>query len=494
MNKMKKELYDLVASDPKIFDFIQEAALDGMWYWNLENTEEGWISDKFWEVLGFNPSNCPQTFEEWTALIHPDDFVISTEKFNKHLVDAQYSVNQLVRYTHKNGSRIWIKVKGMAIRNEEGKPIRILGVHVNMTDEKKMDELLKDTNRVARVGAWEMNIEKGELYWSTILREMLEFPQNYIETLEESINLYKKGRSREIITKAYDEAVKLGKPFDEELEIITASGKEIWVRVIGYSEMYEGRCIRIYGVFQDIDKQKRAEENLRQISILEAKSKEMEQFAFVASHDLREPLLTIRGYSDLLKDEYAKKLDEDGREMLDAIGRAIDRMDDLIHGLLGYSRLSQVKDMERLAVEEILQNVQEDLMAVIEANQAEIRVEKMPIIHAYAVEMKMLFQNLLSNALKFKKDGVRPKILITSEKIEKGWKFLVKDNGIGIDEKNSTKIFNLFTRLHDNTQYTGTGIGLANCKKIVEMHHGNIWIEANPEGGSSFYFTILTEE
>jgi len=128
-NYLRKELYNLIKSDETIFDFIQEAALDGMWYWDLENPEEEWMNPRFWTVLGYDPEQMPHKSAAWQTIINEDDLKVATDNFVKHCEDPTYAYDQTVRYTHKDGSTVWIRCRGMAIRNADGKPIRMLGAH-----------------------------------------------------------------------------------------------------------------------------------------------------------------------------------------------------------------------------------------------------------------------------------------------------------------------------------------------------------------------------
>jgi len=255
----------------------------------------------------------------------------------------------------------------------------------------------------------------------------------------------------------------------------------------------KGNVLGVFAAARDITKQKEAEDKSRKYAMLESKNKEMEQFVYVASHDLREPLLTIKNYIDLLIEDYGDGLDKGAEKYTGSISRAANRMDELIAGLLDYSRLSKAKQIEDVDCNEIVKAVLADLSLLITSNGAAINVDKLPIVKAYPLELRLLFQNLINNAVKFRKKDMFPEIHISSHKINNGWQFEIKDNGIGIEEKDKNKIFTIFQRLHNRNEYPGTGIGLAHCKKITESHNGTIWVESRPGHSSSFYFTILTE-
>jgi len=223
---------------------------------------------------------------------------------------------------------------------------------------------------------------------------------------------------------------------------------------------------------------------------MESKNKELEQFAFVASHDLQEPLRTISGFAELLQQQYKGKIDPTADKFLDYIMQSSERMKVLIKDLLDYSRIGREKEASSVDCDQLLKEVLADLFKIIGETGAVVRTGHLPVIRAYATEMKLLFQNLISNSIKFHGPGRAPSLDIGSVTENGHWKFYVKDNGIGIDPQFQERIFIIFQRLHNRSAYDGSGIGLAHCKKIVELHGGNIWVESDPGKGSTFFFTI----
>jgi len=225
---------------------------------------------------------------------------------------------------------------------------------------------------------------------------------------------------------------------------------------------------------------------------LERKNKELEQFAYVASHDLQEPLRTTSSFVELIQRQYQGKLDQRADKYFNYILEASDRMKLLIKNLLDYSRIGSKKELEEVDCNKTLHDVLADLGVAINDAKADIQHHPLPVIKGYPTEIKQLFQNLIINAVKFQKKGVPPQIKISVEKIKDTWQFAFKDNGIGIEKQHSTKIFDIFQRLHTRAEYEGSGIGLSHCKKIVELHHGKIWVESEANQGSTFYFTIYS--
>ncbi|WP_295770009.1 ATP-binding protein [uncultured Mucilaginibacter sp.] len=240
------------------------------------------------------------------------------------------------------------------------------------------------------------------------------------------------------------------------------------------------------------DKMTAAEAASLHLAQLQVQNQELEQFVYIASHDLQEPLLTISNFIDMLKVDYGHALqDDDAQLYMGFIEDAASRMRNLIKDLLDYSRLGKTKQTEQVDVNELLQHIISDLDTRIAATQTKIIFNNLPVVTGYRTELRQLFQNLITNAIKFSKKDEPPVIKITATPNNvTGWEFTVQDNGIGVDAKYHEKIFLIFQRLHNRDEYPGNGIGLANCKKIVSMHNGNISVQSEEGAGSRFYFTL----
>jgi hypothetical protein len=223
---------------------------------------------------------------------------------------------------------------------------------------------------------------------------------------------------------------------------------------------------------------------------LQRSNDELRQFAYIASHDLQEPLRTISSYLQLIENRYPEKLDEDGREFIAFAVDAAARMKDLIHALLSYSRVeAQMRPFVMVDCQQVIEELQKFLAVSIDEAGATIRVDPLPCVKGDKDLLLQLFQNLIGNAIKYRGEN-KPEIHIGTKREKAFWVFSVQDNGIGIEPQYLERIFVIFQRLHHRNQYSGTGIGLAVCKKVVELHGGRIWAESQAGQGTQILFTI----
>ena len=243
---------------------------------------------------------------------------------------------------------------------------------------------------------------------------------------------------------------------------------------------------RIYtAVLRDVTDRVRAEQELARSNA------ELEQFAYVASHDLQEPLRMVASYTQLLARRYGDRLDDDAREFIGFAVDGVTRMQALINDLLAFSRVgTRGGSFESTDADLVLERVLVNLGPAIEDAGAVVTSDPLPTVIADAGQLGQVFQNLIANAVKFRRPGDTPRVHVSATRTGESWLFSVADNGIGIAPEFAERIFILFQRLHKRDEYPGTGIGLSICKKIVERHGGEIWLESKPGEGTTFRFTI----
>jgi PAS domain S-box-containing protein len=701
------------------------------------------------EILGYSEEELLS--RPFTDFVHPDDLKLTEVEAASHLKgeSAYYFEN---RYISKSGKIIWFAWSSSSSPEER----LIFAVAKDITEKKKLEVLLNKSNRLSGVGSWEIDVLNGTVFWSDITKEIREVDLDFVPDLSMGISYFKEGDSRNTISNLVSECIEKGTPWDEELQILTHKGNLKWIRTIGEAEMINGKCIRVFGSFQDIDEKKKAliklaesenkfrtileaepecikllgpdgklvmmnpaglamieadneaqvigksvleiilpehraafsnltknvfkgepgklafeikglkgtrrwlethavpmnneqgdiisllgvtrditlnkmaeeslrlsnerfekvteatndairdwdivnktyyrskgierffgksavglfpetdmwtrdhfhpgdrdrikhsfqvaikdpsctrweseyrvinelgemryvidravitrnsvgkavravgvmtdityrkeyEESLKQLNetlALNAKelaisNKELEQFAFVASHDLQEPLRMVTSFLNQLEKKYGETIDEKGKQYIYFAVDGAKRMRQIILDLLEFSRVGRLEnDAELVNSNEMMSEIISLYSLQIEESNASIELGELPIIKTHKLPLFQVFHNLIGNALKYRHPGNPPLISINCTEMPGYWKFSIQDNGIGIDEQYFEKIFIIFQRLHNKNEYSGTGIGLAIVKKIINSLDGKIWVESRQGAGAIFYFTL----
>lgn len=357
---------------------------------------------------------------------------------------------------------------------------------------------LAEAQNLARMGYWEMESESGLVSLSTELSTILGLPMrpNRLARAEllELLAVEDRGALRE----ALDQATHHGASFHLEVLAGNPAGNPIHLDVLGNAiGDSTGGVMRLWGTGQDVTERYRSEEQLRAVAMrLEASNRELQDFAYIASHDLQEPLRKIIAFSDRLAMKFGDRLDDTGHDYLQRVQHAARRMQALIEDLLALSRVTtRGQSFVEVNLQEVVQGVASDLELLLEESQGRLEICDLPVIEADPLQMRQLFQNLIGNALKFHRPDVPPRVRIGADAcVSAGgleqWRIVVEDDGIGFDMKYAERIFQPFQRLHGrSSEYVGTGMGLAICRKIVERHHGAVEAEAEPDQGAKF--TIL---
>ncbi len=354
---------------------------------------------------------------------------------------------------------------------------------------RESKEKLELALEIGHIGIWEWDLKTGKVFWDENTGKMLGLTPQTFESaypeFENSIHEEDLLQFRNNI----DLTLKNNQPC-ETLIRTKLIHRYILIKAL-LNKSLTGIPVKLIGVCFDATSMKKGTEKvlIKLNEELMRSNMDLQQFAYVASHDLQEPLRMISSFTQLLELRYSDKLDTDGKEFIKFAVDGSKRMYDMINSLLAYSRVqTKGKEFTETDMNNVLEKVQKNLSLKINETKAVVDIEKLPVIFADEDQMIQLFQNLIENSLKFSK-GI-PQIQVSS-KTEIGHHiFQLKDEGIGIDMKYRERIFKIFQRLHERESYEGTGIGLAICKRIVERHGGNIWLESKQGKGSSFFFTI----
>lgn len=350
--------------------------------------------------------------------------------------------------------------------------------------------------RGSSVGLWDWNTETDELFWSDRFKEIVGIEsEDFVPDLSSFVERLHPGDRDRIVTmlKLHLEEKE---PYDVEYQLRREKGDYVWIHARGQAVWDENeRPIRMAGSVDDITDRKFTEfELVRHTSALERSNRELEDFAAVLSHDLKAPVRRIGVFVPDILEAIERGDTADAREDYDLVIRSMTHMNALIDDLSAYCRMSaSPASLENVATEDILERVIDLISPAIAETQAEITHDPLPSIRASNPQMVQLFQNLISNAIKYAGQE-RPKAHIGVSDEGELWEFSITDNGIGIDAANHRKIFNPFLRLHGGSQSSGIGLGLTTCKKIIERHGGQIWCESEPGKGTTFYFTIPKAE
>lgn len=525
--KVKERTLDLEVSEER-FRLVASLTNDVIWDWDFVS-DNIWWSDSFYELFGFSPDRKDSQQQLFRLQhIHPDDRQRVEEALNTVVKNSGGEFNISYRFQKNNGEYAYVLDRGMLLIDGGGHPYRMIGAMVDVTRLEQSSQQLQQKNielqsliRQFRfvtdfmpqivfaaepdgstsffnqkwydyTGLDQEKTQKTE--WITVIH-----PEDYQRTL-----------------KIWQQSLKTGERFQVEHRLRKSDGSYRWFlsRALPMHDEH-GAIIKWFGTYTDIHDQKQAErlleekvqERTRELRLLneklEASNADLMQFASVASHDLKEPLRKIHFFTGLIKDEFPTEVNGNLSVYINRIMNASSRATNLINDVLSYSRLSSENLLEKVDLNSIVTEIIQDLDLVISEKKAKVQTTNLPVIQAVAGQMRQLFQNIISNSLKFHKPDQPPSISISAKSVENNYPELkdikgpmfeirIKDEGIGFDEQYARKIFSLFQRLNSKEQYEGTGIGLAIASKIVERHHGIITATGRENEGAEF--TIVLPE
>lgn len=442
------------------------------------------VIDKHFNILMLEPYPEQQSFSNYFR------------KYKQSLLKTSIGLTKETMGQRKNGESFPLEL-GISEIKLENKPFFICFIR-DLSHRKHLENTIKYREQLfstfvdaAPVMMWMLDINNKPLMFN---KTWLDFTGH---TLEQELShqwnesqVHPNDQKR--VMKTYFNALSQHIEFDHEYQMQRYNGDYRWIREIGIPHQENNIYKGYIGICLDITQKKTDEINLRNhTQELERSNAELEQFAYIASHDLQEPLRMVSSYTQLLARRYQDKLDDDANEF---IGYAVDganRMQTLIQDLLAFSRVGKNKQSPKpINISQLIQNVLIGLKIVIEESNALITYpESFPEIIADHSQCQQLFQNLIFNAIKYRSEDRQCKININCESIDNMWQFSIQDNGIGVKAEFFERIFVIFKRLHGKEKYSGTGIGLAICKRIVEGHGGQLWLESEFGSGSTFYFT-----
>jgi PAS domain S-box-containing protein len=535
ITERKRAEEDLRDSQERLKLALHGGAL-GTWDWNVQ-TDEVRFNERWAEMVGYGLEELEPHLSTWENLVHPDDIPAVYEALNAHLEGKTPFYEAEFRMQHKSGEWVWVLDRGKVIeRDGKGRPLRACGTHLDITERKRTEHAAQARLRIAEASATKSleeimqmtlneiesltNSEIGFYHFLMEDQETLALQTWSANTLENMCSAEGEGlhysvseagvwadcirERRPIIHNDYfslpdRKGMPPGHtPVTRELALPIMREDRI-VAVLGVGNKptdYNERDVQIASLLADfsweIVERKRAEAKLEHYAAeLKRSNEDLEQFAYVVSHDLREPARMVKSYLELLEDRYQSQLDEKADKYIDHAVDGAERMQEMIKALLELSRIeTEGKEPAPTDVEAVLERTLNVLGRAIEETQADVTHDPLPTVMADEAQLGQVFQNLIANAIKFRREDVPPRVHVSAEREGDEWVFSVADNGIGIDPEQADRLFQIFQRLHTREEYEGLGIGLALCRRVVERHGGHIWVESEPGEGTNFFFTI----
>ena len=413
----------------------------------------------------------------------------------------------VLRNYRKDGQRFWNELTIYPLHDAGGRLTHYVGIQRDITGRKQVEEALRQSQErytlavsAGNVGVWDWNLETNGIYIDPILKQILGYEDHEIKNELDDWGRHVYPDDAEKVMEAVRAHLEGHTPiYEVEHRMVHRDGSIRWFVARG-TAMHDdqGKPVRMVGTDTDVTERKQAAQELARINTkLEQRNRELQDFAYVASHDLQEPLRKIRAFANLMHEDYNANVDETGKYYLDRMQDAAARMSGLITDLLAYSRVTtKVRPFGRVDLNAVLADVLSDLEMQIHETGGRITVNNLPTLDADPTQMHQLLQNFIANALKFHQPGVAPLVEVAG-RLEREpvrdnappqtvCRLEVSDNGIGFDEKYLDRIFTRFQRLHGRGSYAGTGMGLAICRRIVERHHGSISAHSVPGEGACF--------
>ena len=505
--KMTSHLAALVSAQRQRLEDIIEGVPAIIW----ESSGRPGIHHRITFVNRYTEQLLGLSLEEWTgrslpwySIMHPDDADAALHEMQSRfdLAASEPGPPISFRVFTADGAWVYLEMRLGVIRDEQGKATGLRGIAVDVTPQKEAErrigqlmnlvevsrKRLQDTIDAVPAVVWEAvgpPDDQQMVFVSNFAEQLSGYTaQEWVEARNISRTMIVPEDVDQVMETVYDNYYR-EKTLPVQYRLRHKDGRVRWVEArMSIVRDANLQPMGVRGVTMDITELRTTEAELRR------SNEELQQFAYVASHDLQEPLRMVTSYLQLIEQRYGDQLDEQAREFIGfAVGGAV-RMKQLITDLLLYSRVqTNREEFKAVDLNVLVSNVLQNLHSMITDTKAEVLVDPLPTISGNATLLTQLFQNLLNNSLKFR-SAEPPRIEVRVERAGPMWKLSIRDNGIGFEPRYANRIFVLFQRLHSQAKYSGTGIGLAICKKVVESHAGDIWVESEPGIGSTFYFTL----
>lgn len=473
-------------------------------------------------IAGLAHDDSPLSLIQMRERCHPDDRERVMNKFQA-AQDPQGNgeFSDEYRLVRPDGSMAWVKAKGRTFFSGEGAHRHALGatgVIIDITERKLLEASLAlrekhfdQAVRGAAIGIWNWDLRSGEVACSDRCRQLFGFPPGE-PVNEERFMAAQHSDDRERAARALKQALDGHDEYNVEYRINCPDGSQRWIQAIG-SAFYDDKAtvaVTMSGIAIDITERKRQEEKLldsnEQLAsrseqdraelgeaqeALEISNLEMQQFAYIAAHDMQTPLRSIMGFAQLLKKEYhGRQLDATAEIWLEQLVGSAQRMHALINDVLTYSGVDSLgRRFEATDMNRIFDEVLASAGPAIRQSAAIVTRDALPTVTGDPLQLATLLQNLIANGIRYR-GSEPPQVHVSARQNGKEWIFSVRDNGIGIAEKHHELIFDIFRRLHTQETYAGSGIGLAICRRVIRRHGGRIWVDSEPGLGSDFQFSL----
>jgi hypothetical protein len=474
------------------FRALSDASLDAVYHMNAD-----WSELRHLRGRNFIEDTGAPTDAWLEKYIHPDDRPLVLSAIDRAI--RTRSVYELEhRVIRKDGMLGWALSRAIPGLNSEGEISEWFGTAKDITNRKAteaaLEQLIAQSEQERRLYQTILSGTPDLVYVFDLDHRFTYANQALLtlwgKTAEEAIgkNCLELGyepwhaamHDREI-----DQVIATKKPIRGDVPFAGTLGPRIYDYIFVPVCGLDGEVEAIAGTTRDVTDRHLTEQELRRAN------QDLEQFAYAATHDLQEPLRSVRVYSELLERRYAERLDGQALEFLAFVRSGAMRMEMLIRDLLSYTQAGRSEpDVEPANAEDCLEAALANLQTAIDESGAQIFSESLPLVMIHRTHLQQVLQNLIGNAIKYRRPGVAPTVHISARSEDGHWHFTVADNGIGIEDQYKQQVFGLFKRLHTQEKYSGTGIGLALCQRIVERNHGRIWVESEPGKGSRFHFTL----